>query len=212
MNDILDEIGEDLRSQQLRAFWRENGPWIIGGVLLAIVATAGISFWKSWKEKVNTRETTALMQVLEQADIEKLDSYAKDAKASHRSIARLMEAGLYIQRNDTKKAIESFDALARDSRTDKIWRDLAHVQSLSLRLDEGDSKKLMAEIEDLANDKKSPWVNSALELKALLHAREQDYAKAVQTFEEIAASKTAPEGLKSRATSLRDFYNSKVKH
>ena len=212
MNDILDEIGEDLRSQQLKAFWQENGPWIIGGVLLAVVATAGISFWKSWKEKVNARETTALMQVLEQEDIQKLDGYAKDAKASHRSIARLMEAGLYIQRNDLPKAIESFDALANDGRADKIWRDLARIQSLSLRLDDGDPKKLMKEIDDLADNAKSPWVNSALELKALLLARQEDYAAAVKIFESIAASAAAPQSLKARAVSLRDYYNSKVKH
>ncbi len=210
MDDLLNEIGEDLNDQKLKAFWKENGSWIIGGVLLAVIATGGISFWKSWKEKVNARETTALMKVLDQESIENLDAYATQAKASHRGFARLMEAGLYIQRNDTKKALEVFDALVNDRKADKIWRDLAHIQSLSLRLDSGEPEKLMQEIDALAGNKKSPWVNSALELKALLFAREKNYAKTVGLFEEIAASSAAPESMKSRAASLRDYYNGKI--
>ena len=46
-DEFMHEVHEDLRQQQLKEFWRENGNWIIGGALLAVVMTAGMALTAS---------------------------------------------------------------------------------------------------------------------------------------------------------------------
>ncbi len=206
MNDILNEIDEDLRTQKLKAFWKENGVAIIGGVILALIMTAGLSFWRDWRDARNMKETAALMDVLYQENIEKLSSYAQEAKSDHKAFARFLEAGLLIQRKEKEKAIARYDEIAKDRKVDTIWRNLARLQSVTLQLDSGDPKKLQEDLTDMISAKKNPWKWSALELQALLFARTGDYARAAKNLEDIVSSSDAPDGLKSRAAALRDLY------
>lgn len=210
MSDLFNELGDDIREEQLRNFWKENGAWIIGGVLMAIVATGGVSLWKSWQEKNNRRMTAGLIEVLNQEDIEKLDAFAHRAGKNHRALALLLEAGLYVQRNERTKALEKLDALAGDRMAPGIWRDLAKTHAAALRLDEKDGADMKV-ISGLARDKKNPWAPLALELQALSQSQRQDYTAAAATLADIAADPRASDGVKARAVSLRDYYAAQSK-
>ncbi len=47
MTEIFDEISDDLRSEKLNQFWKENGAWIIGGALGAVLLTGSLTLWRT---------------------------------------------------------------------------------------------------------------------------------------------------------------------
>jgi len=98
MTDVFDEINDDLRREKLKAFWAENGRWIIGTAIAAVLLTAALSFWQQWKHSRNMKATDALVSVLSADDPAKAESYAASAGKTHAAVARFIAAGTYLGR------------------------------------------------------------------------------------------------------------------
>lgn len=54
--------------EQLRAWWRENGLWIIGGIALGAAVLLGWRWWSEWREDILTRASDTYRQVVVEAD------------------------------------------------------------------------------------------------------------------------------------------------
>lgn len=50
--------------EQLRAWWRENGPWIIGGLALGAAVLFGWRYWTEWREQQLALASDTYAQVL----------------------------------------------------------------------------------------------------------------------------------------------------
>ena len=94
--------------EKLKAFWDENGRWLISAVVLS---TAGIFGWNWWKGE-QQRYAEGASQVFARAiaaDLTMLVSHHATLAASYPdspylSQAGLRLAGLYMQRGDTEAA------------------------------------------------------------------------------------------------------------
>ena len=215
MSDVFDEISDDLRREKLNQFWKENGSWIIGGVITAILLTAGLSFWQQLQYKRNAAATAELTQLVtdisgdkeqvKKADLSKLEHFSGAADKNHAAMARFMMAYTHIERGEKEQAVELFETIAKTSGIDKTYRDLAKVLSITQRLNDGDAEKLKKELSALT-DGKNTWRYTALELEALLDARENHMQEAVDALTKITADPSAPEAARNRAMSLRELY------
>lgn len=208
-DEFLNEVQEDLRQQKLKEFWRENGNWIIGGALLAVVMTAGLSFWRSHEATVNVRETKELIKAMDTFDTEKMAAFSKETDRKHALLARFAEAKTYMERQQYDKAADAYDQASRMMGVDGTWKDLAKLYSINLRLDKGDPAKLHEELETLTG-KNDPWRFSAREMQAVLYAREKKMNEAVSTLEDILSDPQAPVELRQRAASLRGLYQAEA--
>ena len=46
----MDELlSEKEQVEKLRNWWKENGPFVIGGLVLGVLALSGWNYWQSWK-------------------------------------------------------------------------------------------------------------------------------------------------------------------
>src|SRR5690242_20736514 len=95
-SDFMDEIGDDLRRQELEKFWRENSSWIIGGIILAIVFTGALTFWRTYEYRQNLKATTEMLGAIDASDVGKMTDFAATADKNHAVIARLVAAGVLI--------------------------------------------------------------------------------------------------------------------
>ena len=205
MTEIFDEISDDLRQQKLNQFWKENGSWIVGGAIGAVVLTAGLTFWREYEFKRDTRETTQLIRLQKTADLPKLESFAAATDKNHAMMARFGVADAYLAKKETDKALAVYNAIATTSGLDKTWRDLARLHSLSLRLDKDSPEALSKELAALSGDD-GVWRYSAREMEALLAVRQGQLQRAADTLAGITADPRAPEGMRQRAFSLRQLY------
>jgi len=206
MTEIFDEISDDLREQKLHQFWKENGPWIVGGAIGAVLLTATLTFWREHENQRNTDATTQLITLEKAADLPKLESFAAATDKNHAMIARFAEADTYLSRKENDKALAVYKTIADTSGLDKTWRDLARLHSVSLRLDKDAPDALAKELDALAGND-GVWRYSAREMQALLAARQGQPQKAADILDGIAADPLAPEDMRHRALSLRQFYS-----
>ncbi len=206
-DEFMHEVHEDLRQQQLKEFWRENGNWIIGGALLAVVMTAGMAFWRQHEAAVNARETAALIKSMDTFDPAKMEDFSKNTDRKHAFLARFAAAKTYMERQQYDMAAAAYDEAAGMMGVDGVWRDLARLYSISLQIDKGEPEKLHKDLAQLTG-KKAPWRFSALEMEAVLYAREKKMKEAVSALDSILADPLAPAELRQRASSLRGLYQS----
>ena len=204
MSDLMHEINEELRQEKLRTFWKENGAWIIGGILLALVMTAGMGYWRNHQATKEIVASQQLIAAAEAANKEALGALATDTKGAHAGFAGLISAGMYAREGQTQRAIEIYDQVAAMRGLPDTYRDLATLLSASHKLDSGDPADLHKVLDKLA--KKSTWRFSALEMQALLYAREGKMKDAVNALTDISANADAPEDMRRRASTLRELY------
>ncbi|MCE9508530.1 MAG: tetratricopeptide repeat protein [Alphaproteobacteria bacterium] len=205
MTDVFDEISDDLRREKLNQFWKENGSWIIGGAVIAVLLTGALSFWRQWEYRRNTAATSELVRLVTASDLPTLESFAKTGSKNHAMLARFMAAGAHLEHNEKDQAIALYNDIAETSGIDKTYRDLARVLSIGQRIDKDDPEKLQRELSALSDDK-GVWRYTALELEALLSARQGRMQDAVDVLTKITADPLAPADARTRAFTLRELY------
>ncbi|HYD18763.1 MAG TPA: tetratricopeptide repeat protein [Patescibacteria group bacterium] len=205
MSEVMDEINEELRRQKLEQFWIENRNWIIGGVLLAVLTTAGMTWWRGYAYQQNIRRTDQLMAAIDSNDVAKLTGYAEQSGKNHAALAKFTAAGIEAKAGNIAAAAKLYSDIAGTLSVDRNLRDLAKIMSLNLRLGSEEPKKLHKELGDISGEK-DPFRFSALEMDALVYAKEGNMKEAAAKLEAISASPNAPEDARLRATTLREFY------
>jgi hypothetical protein len=205
MSEVFDEIADDLRRQKLNEFWKENGNWIIGGAIAAVLLTGLLAFWRQWQYQHNMKATTELVQLISTSDTAKLENFAKTGRKNQAMVARFIAAGKHVSKHEDAQAIAIYNEIAGTSGLDRVWRELALIQSISLRLDKDPPQALEKDLEELSGDNHA-WRYSARELAALLAARQGQMQKAVMLLEKITSDPDAPADARNRAVTLRELY------
>jgi hypothetical protein len=210
MADLIDEVTEDLRRQQLEEFWKENKYWIIGGAIAAVILTGAMTFWRQWDYNRDVTQTASLVALISQPDAAKLENFAKSTDRNHAVVARFVAAGLHANRRETDKAAAIYGEIAAMRGIDRDLKSLAALLGIGQRLEKDDPAALKKELAPLT-DADNIWRFSALEMQALLHAREGNMQAAVGALDKIVGDAQAPEDVRLRATTLRELYSSEVR-
>lgn len=205
MTDVFDEINDDLRRQKLNDFWKENGSWIIGGVIAAILLTGGMSFWRHWHHQRDVAATAELLRVGQLADAAKLEEFAKTTSKNHAVIARFFAAGMYLERGEKDRAVALYDQIGGTFGVDGVYRELAKVLSVAQRIDSADPAVLKKELSGLTDDD-GHWRYTARELLALVEQKQGHTQLAIEALTSIISDPQAPEDARARAVKLRELY------
>ncbi len=204
-DELYNEIREDLKQQQLEAFWKENGAWIIGGIIASILFTAVMSWWRGYDFDRNVAATASLTTAIQAADPAKLETLAETTRKNHALLARFAEARVYAARKEHDKAAAVYQEIAGMSRADKTLRDLAKLYGIGERLDHAEPAALHKDIATLTG-KKNPWRFSALEMEALLFARENKITEADAALSVLIADPLTPADIRARAVTMRELH------
>ena len=209
MSDLMNEVDDDLRREKLEKFWLENRNWIIGGVLLAIISTAGMTYWRGYTYQKNMEQTQGLLQAIDSNDAAKLGTFAGTSDRDHGVLAKLTQAGLLVDKGQSDEAVKIYDSIADTTGADATLREYARVLSAMQRLGKDDPKKLHGEIEKLSHTGHA-FRYTALEMDALLYAREGNLKPAVERLATISAAPEAPDDVRMRANTLRELYTASM--
>lgn len=208
MSDIFQEVDEDLRRENYAKLWARYGKYVIALAVLLVVAVAGVTQWRSYREHQREAEGGRYASALELArqgkDKEAAESFAaiaRQASGGHAVLARLEEGAAKARSGDVEGAVAAFDALAADAAIEPIYRDLATLLAAQYGLKNGDPKAIIAKLAPLtAAD--NPWHPSALELTAVAQLKGGDKAAARTTYQHLADDLSAPSGLRARAAEM----------
>jgi hypothetical protein len=213
-NELIHEVEEALKREELEKFWAEYRNYIIGGIVLAVLLTGVMSGWRAYTHKENTRDTALLVTAMS-AEEDKIPAALEEAiphlRPGHRALAFLAEGGALMQAGKRKEALAVYQKAAADKLPGE-WRDLATL--LAVRTDWGlndqkgrDAEELISRLKPLLNDEKSPWHYHAQLQAGLIAAHGlDDYARAHEYMKAVTDAEMVPPSLRERAKGLDHVY------
>ena len=205
MTDIFREVDEDLRREQLKRLWDRYGSYVIGLAILIVVATAGYRFWQYWQDSQAQASGERFVAALKLGDegkhqeaIAALTDLTRDGSGGYPVLAGFRVAAEKAAADDTKGAVNEYDAIAARGSAPALIRDLARLRAALLLAESASSAELTTRIGDLAQIGNG-WRHTAREILGLAAFRENDLATARKYFDEIVADKETPGDLRQRA-------------
>jgi hypothetical protein len=208
MTDIFDEVGEDLRRDQMKRIWQRYSGVIIGIAVLIVAATAGWRGYETWaaSRAAAAGETyAAAIATAEAGDhkaaAEALLAFASDAPGEYGRLARFRAASEHAAAGDTDNALAAFEALAADGSLPAELRDLARVRAAMLALDKEDLAAVKARVADLDTDINA-FRHSAREIVAIAAVKAGAWDEARAVLEKLRADPAVPADVAQRAQIL----------
>ena len=213
LEGLMSEIESDIREEELQKIWKRfSGLFAIFAVALIL----GVLAFQMWRQ-YETRTRSEIAMVYDQAAKE-LDSGETDKALAAFSglsgrrmaggytvLARMGEAAAYLKKNDEAAAAKIYTALSTDSSVDPAFRDLATILRVIHSMDTANPKDLEAALAPVTNADNA-FNFSALELSAVLSAKQGNTKHAAELLERILGDPTAPAGVRQRATDLAALY------
>lgn len=210
--NIFDELQEDFERQRLENLWKKYAPAVIAAALAIVIATAGMSAWRTWKTDRDQKLTNAYIDAAQEdqdaaKSIDLLQKFAAAHPGTDLAGFALLRAGAQqAEQGDAAKAAASFDAVAADAKADPAFRQFGTLLSVRAQMDTGDAAALSARLDPLTADG-APWRYSALEAQGYLALRAGDTATAKKIFTDLWQDARVPQDIAARAGDIvRSFH------
>lgn len=199
---FIDEVSEELQRERLIAMAWRYGPIALGALVAIVIAVAALEFQSAARTDAARSyggalaEAAALEDPAERAA--RFETLAGDASdASGRAVARLYAADAALAADDPDRAVALYAGVAEDAELAPLYRDLAALKSVQIRLGELDASEVEAQLEPLTGFG-APYRALALEQIGLAQARGGRIEAARATLAEAAADERATALLQQR--------------
>lgn len=210
-DSFIREVNEELRSDQMRAFWRRFGRVLIGAAVLVVLGTIGKVGYEYWRERESSaagdKFLAALNDIREGNKDEgqkQLAELEKEGFGAYPVLARIRSASLLSENGDTAGAVAAFKSIANDGAIPQAMRDAARLRAAYLLVDGGSYEEVSAEAEQLTNQS-SAMRHSAREVLGLSAFKNGDYKRAKEWFEQITGDAESPRNVSNRAQIMLDL-------
>ena len=205
---FLREVDENLRRDQMRDFFRENGTWLIAAVVLFLAASGGIIWWKQYQVQVHEEQVEKLAQVYKDVGSgsigqapQQLDELSSSGSKAVRASAQFARAAVALQQGDTKLATTTYTAIANDDGLPEPYRHAALIRQTALQFDQLKPAEIISRLSPLAKPGE-PWFGTAGEMTALAMMKQGNNRQAAELFAAIARDQTVPETVRARAVQV----------
>ena len=205
---FVKEVDENLRRDQIRDFFKENGGWVVAGVILFLAISGGMIWYQQHRERSAEKQVEQLAQIYK--DIgdgnnakvpQQLDQLSDSGSKAVRASAMFTRAAFALQQNDTKVAIATYKTIRDDSSLPDAYRNAALIRETALEFDQLQPQQVIAQLEPLAKPG-DPWFGSAGEMTALALIKQGKTKEAGQLFATLAKDKDVPESISNRAIQI----------
>lgn len=189
-DNIFREVDEELRSDRMRRFWRQFGPYVIGAaiaIVLLVAINEGWAWWQNSQAAASSDRLYAALELADGGDVEAaktaLEEVAASGSGGYPTLARFREAGLIAANGDADAAIVAYDALATSESNPRL-RELALVMAGNLLVDAGTLAEVESRVAAIAVEG-NPLRNAAREVLGLAQVKAGEMTGAQATFEAI---------------------------
>jgi hypothetical protein len=190
---FLREVDENLRRDQMEQFAKRYAKWLIGLVVLILVAFGGYLYWQQQQQKNATAQSEQLMGIyndIGQGKVDlakkKLQPFEKANSDVVRTLTLLTEAAIALDNSDRATALAKYRSISADGGIPQPYRDLATLRATALEFDKPGN----------------PWFGTAGELTAMAYLKQGHKQEAGRLFAAISADKQVPDTIRSRAVQI----------
>lgn len=208
MTDFFREVQEDLQRDRLLKLWKRFRYPLLGLIVAIVAAVIVIVVLKDAGDARNEKdggryaEASKLLSDGKDGEAAKaFNALASEATGGYAALARLREADIKAKGGDVDGAVAALDALAKDNRVDRVYRDLAGLIAAERLIDKAPLEDIMSRLSHLlAPDSSWRWLATELKGVAELKAGKTEEARA--TFTELVENSATAAGVRFRAAEL----------
>ena len=205
---FVKEVDENLRRDRINDFVKENGTWLIAGVILFLAACGGLIWYQQYRENRTEAQVEQLAQIYKAIAVgntskvpQRLDELSTSGSKAVRASALFTRAAFAIQENDNKLAIATYKKVRDDSSLPDAYRNAALIRETALEFDQLDPQQVIAQLAPIAKPG-NPWFGSAGEMTALALIKAGKTKQAGQLFATLAKDKSVPESIRNRSIQI----------
>jgi hypothetical protein len=206
---FIREVNDELRSDQMRAVWRQYGILIAGLAIAIVVGTAGMRGYQYWSNKQASASGDEFLSAMKLASENKtsdalaaFEKLEKDGYGAYPVLARMRTATLTSDK-DPKAAASQFAAIGKDQAVPAAIRDVAKLRAAWLMVDTAPYAEVSADVEELAVPENA-MRHSAREVLGLSAYKNGDFKRAKDWFQAIANDPQTPVNIGHRAQIMLD--------
>jgi len=212
------DVEDDLRRDRLNALWAAYGRYIIGTAVLIVILVAGNELYSGYIHRQQEARAEAYDKVVKDAEaansLTRVDVW-NDGLAtldgSYKILAQFKLAAAALAVGELDRAIETYDAIARDRKSGPLLASLAQFRAGTALLAAGEDLALARTRLTQAANEAAPFHFSAREQLAVLDMREGNFSAALQAVTELTIAEGVPTGIRERAQKLRNVLESAPK-
>ena len=202
------EVDENLRRDRVRDFFRNNGAWIVVGLILFLAVCGGIIWYQQHRVERAEAHVEQLAKIYKDIGTgntskvpQQLDDLANSSSKAVRATALFTRAAFALEQNDQKLALATYKKLAADSSLPEAYRNAALIRQTALEFDKLQPQQVIARLQPLSKAG-NPWFGSAGEMTALALVKQGKKKEAGQLFATIAKDKDVPDATRGRAIQI----------
>lgn len=204
-NELLEEVREDVRREELIAFWQKYWQWIVGTLAAVFLITVGYSLWTKHQENKRNELAFHYEKALnylnqDQTDqaLAELNILVMKGDKSYLLLSLLKQAGVKLQDDDVLKKII-------DNKTiEESFRQLANLILIEREMNASNYASAVQKLIPLVNSN-APWRASAQELLAVSLMQIGSQQQALQAFQALSEDQAAPYDIRLRAAAFVEF-------
>ena len=132
---FVKEVDENLRRDRINDFFKENGSWLIAGLILFLAACGGLIWYQQYRENRTEAQVEQLAQIYKAIAVgntskvpQQLDELSTSGSKAVRASALFTRAAFAVQENDNKLAIATYKKVRDDSSLPDAYRNAALVR------------------------------------------------------------------------------------
>lgn len=223
-NELIHEVEESFRQERIHELWKEYGPYIVTGCVLAVLFTAASSLWRHHQHRINTTQTAAVVTATEEADpAAALTTVAPGLRGGPKAVALLTEAATLLENGKNAEAVAAYERAANDKNVPEPFRSLALLLEIKTAWTTNskiatptpwpvgndkaaNGRSLIARLQPLFDDA-SPWRGYARVQAAVIAAHDLgDYTQARAFLAPVRTDVHQPAAIATRANMLDKVY------
>lgn len=222
-DQFMHEVQEDLRQERFEKLWQQYGKTITGVCVGIILIAILYNFWHHEQDKkrdlLSEQFVSAQNLIIQGKYVDAVATMEMISKSSNKNYAILARfnaaAALIKEGTDLSRAISIYEEIFNDSRSEKFFKDLAKVLSVSLRLSMIEETKNVEALTILLNEiasltlEKSQLRHLAMELQGIIYMQMSKNKEAFEIFKNLAQDKETPPELRIRVQLVNQILSSR---
>lgn len=205
---FLREVDENLRRDRARDFGKKYGGWLIGALLLFLLASGAWIYWQQHQQRQSERQVEQLAEVYKGIGSgrltgaqQQIDQLSKEGSPGVRASALFSSAALALEKKDVKLATAKYREIASDEDLPKPYRDMALIRQTALEFDSLKPADVIARLDPLAKPG-NPWFGTAGDMTAAALFKQGKKAEAGRLYAAIARDRTVPDAIRARSVQI----------
>ena len=182
--NFLHGLDDDIREQAMQDWWKENRNFLIFAVVVLFASFGATQYYKQHKAETIQQQAIAYYKAAQDKSSDGFSKLAEEANGGYRAMALFEVAKQQVADKDLEAAAASYGQI-RESDASPLLRELAAVLEAQIQLQtapdqaEANLKKLV--------EAKTPYMQTAIELLAILEQNRENYAAAQSYYQDLLA-------------------------